>query len=174
MPSPQPIVRWFVIANIFDPFARTLILVVNFATPLIVYLFSKLNVNSEIPEYKRFRSLSGIFLTSFCMNTGNTMRFIPRTKFFRIFTFLWAIYSLHIYSIASTQLISLMTKTPYEPRMSNYDVINGKIPITLTNATKSYFSLGGHLINGDALKVQKKFVECLKIRTCLAQAALQR
>lgn len=174
VPSPGPKDQFMLIPKLFAPAARCVILLFNLFVPIVVHFFAKFCAQILQSEHKRFRSLSGIYFTSFCITVANAMQHNARTTYFRIFTFLWAIYSLHIYSIVATQLISLMTHMPLEPLMTHYDIMHGGIPIKLTNATAQFFTVTEHYARDNVLNMSKGYQMCDSLKRCLTQVATER
>lgn len=108
------------------------------------------------------------------MHIANSMRHTPRTQFFRACAFVWAIYSLIIYSLFASKWISYMTRIPYGSLMTKDEIINSDIPLIFTNATAHYFTNIERLSDDETLKIMKKAHICKKIRRCLEYAAKNR
>lgn len=174
VPSPQPLVRWMAIFNIFDATTTYAVFLSIGVCPLFVYVCSHLRKTTTIGELHRLRTLSGVFFTFFCMISGNSMRHTPRTTFFRTCAFLWALYSLIICTLFASKWISFLTHVPYNAMMTDEDILESDIPLKFTNATANYFTHVGHLSDDKTLKIMKRAQICRRIRDCLDEAAKNR
>lgn len=136
-----------------------------------MFLISKMNVYSS--EYSRFQSLAGIYMTFFCMLTANTLEHSPRRLSLRVVVIFWAISSLNLYSLFSSELFSLLTSSIYTRLVTEGELLNSGLSFGIMNITAKYFTDRG-IVDDETAKILQNHVHCEIVESCLNQVAVDR
>ncbi|KAF5284642.1 hypothetical protein FQR65_LT13473 [Abscondita terminalis] len=121
VPSPNQIAPMFVLKMVFKPTLWVVVFITFVCTAIVWWLLEKIYIKS---------SLSSAFLKVYSITISGSINDIPFQRSLRTIFIIYVVYSIHIQTAFTSNLIQLLTVPQYEPHITNLeDLADSNLPV---------------------------------------------